>query len=92
MKDTTFKIRISEKELDAAKVQANAAGMSVAELLRAKLRGAVVVAQVDTETVSELRRLGGLCKHLFSEGVDPAATGSALKALENAAARLAPKS
>lgn len=91
MKDTTFKIRISEKELDAAKIQANAAGMSVAELLRAKLRGAVVVAQVDTETVAELRRLGGLCKHLFTQGADPTATGAALKALEDAAARLAPR-
>lgn len=49
---------------------ADIAGMSISEMVRARYFGRPVVANVDKVTIKELRRLGGLLKsiHLESGG------------------------
>ncbi len=86
---TTIKIRINNKEKEAAQVQAEAAGLSLSALTRALLAGVQIRTKADAAVLGELRRLGGLVKKAFTEGVDPQATSAALKVLEQAAARLA---
>ena len=44
------------------------AGMTLSNYLRHRVLGHRVVAQADQVTIRELRRLGGLAKHLHNEG------------------------
>ena len=90
-KNTILKFRLTEKEKDFIHAQAEAAGLPASEYVRAIALGHEIRTQADIAVLNELRRLGGLCKHLYNGGVDPTATASALAALESAAARLAPR-
>jgi hypothetical protein len=69
---------------------AEAAGLSVAELVRRRVLGRPVVARTDATTIRELRRLGGLLKkvHVDSGGAYSAATADALVELTRAIAAL----
>lgn len=60
-------IRFTPAELTEIKQQAEAAGMSVGEYVRRRALGKAVAAQVDLQTVNELRRLGGLLKHVYNQ-------------------------
>ena len=91
LKKTNFIFRLTEKEKDFIHAQAEAAGLPASEYVRAIALGHEIRTQADVAVLNELRRLGGLCKHLYNKGMDPDATGSALAALESAAARLAPR-
>lgn len=91
LKKTNFIFRLTEKEKDFIAAQAEAAGLPASEYVRALALGHEIRTQADVAVLNELRRLGGLCKHLYNGGIDPEATGSALAALESAAARLAPR-
>lgn len=90
-KNMILKFRLTEKEKDFIHAQAEAAGLPASEYVRAIALGHEIRTQADVAVLNELRRLGGLCKHLYNGGVDPTATASALAALESAAARLAPR-
>ena len=91
MKDAILKMRLTADEKNFIRTQAEAAGMPASAYVRAMATGNVIRTKTDAMVLNELRRLGGLCKHLFANGADPAATGEALRALEAAAARLAPR-
>lgn len=61
-------IRCYEDEKEIIKEKARLSGLSVgAFMLRCALKRRIT-AKIDTELVMELRRLGGLQKHLFNEG------------------------
>lgn len=61
-------IRCLPEEKEAIQKKAKTAGLSVGEFLRRAALGRRIDAQCDTEMIMELRRLGGLQKHLFREG------------------------
>lgn len=91
MKDAILKMRLTADEKKFICAQAEAAGLPVSAYVRALAVGNTIRTKTDAAVLNELRRLGGLCKHLFNNGADPGETGSALRALEAAAARLAPR-
>ena len=91
MKDAILKMRLTADEKSFIRMQAEAAGLPVSAYVRALATGNVIRTKTDVVVLNELRRLGGLCKHLYNNGANPEATGSALKELEAAAARLAPR-
>ena len=91
MMDTMVKIRLTAEEKIRAQAQADAAGMTLSAFIRALLSGVNIRSVADTAVLAELRRLGGLVKHAYMSGSDPAATCAALAALQAAAARLAPR-
>lgn len=86
---TSFILRISKEDLAAAKKKAADAGLSLSELIRLQLTDAQIMTRVDTEAMAELRKLGGLCKHLYNKGAPSEDTGAALHALGCAASALA---
>ena len=90
-RDTSIMTRLSQEEKDFVKAQAEAAGLRPSAYVRALATNHTIRSKVDVAILNELRRLGGLCKHLFNNGADSSATSTALKELEAAAARLAPK-
>jgi hypothetical protein len=77
-------------ELEAA---AETAGVTLSEYIRRRALGRRVVARralTDLQTLNELRRLGGLVKHLALEEVGhPDDLRTALSALREAAERVA---
>ncbi|EGZ8610208.1 TPA: plasmid mobilization protein MobA [Salmonella enterica subsp. enterica serovar Muenchen] len=61
-------IRCFPEEKEAIQEKAKTAGLSVGEFMRRSALSRRIDAQCDTEMIMELRRLGGLQKHLFKEG------------------------
>lgn len=53
-------VRVAPAEKVALRETAAAAGMPVAELVRARALGRPIVSRTDATTIRELRRLGGL--------------------------------
>jgi hypothetical protein len=84
-------IRVAPVEKAALREMAGAAGIPVAELVRGRAIGRRIVSRTDATTIRELRRLGGLLKHvhLESRGAYSAETAGALTSLRAAIARLA---
>ncbi|MCW7763459.1 plasmid mobilization protein MobA [Photorhabdus luminescens] len=61
-------IRCFPEEKEAVKKKAEAAGLSIGAFMLRSALGRRIDARCDTELIMELRRLGGLQKHLFKEG------------------------
>ena len=64
---TRIALRISEKEAQEVKEQAEASHLTLSEYARRRLLGKRIVAQADMNMLAELRRLGGLLKHIHNE-------------------------
>lgn len=104
-KTSLLKIRVTEEDLNFIRQQAESAGLPASTYVRGLVMGHTMRSGSDAAMLDELRVLGGqlgsiggLCKQLWKAGVDPVATKAALdssvqasKALEQAAARLAPR-
>ena len=60
--------RLTEEEYSDLQEQADVAAISLSEYVRRRIFGRQVVSKLDLRTLAELRRLGGLVKHVFSEG------------------------
>ncbi len=88
-----LEIRLTNAEREQLKEMAEAAGLSVSELLRLRALGRAVQASSDMTTIRELRRLGGLQKHtinkLLNETGVTAECIDTIKALREAIERLA---
>ena len=84
-------VRMAPAEKARLRDMAAAAGVAVAELVRARALGRPVVPRTDAATIRELRRLGGLLKlvHVESRGAYRAETAAALASLHVAITRLA---
>jgi len=86
-------VRFRSGELEELSNQAEACGLSVSELIRRKALGKHVVSVIDSKMLSELRRIGGLIKHLFNEtnGLYRQKTSALLDELHAAAVRVGRK-
>lgn len=91
LKKTNFIFRLTDEEKKFIHDQAEAAGLPASEYIRALAMGHEIRTKTDAAVLNELRRLGGLCKHLYNQGMDPGETGKALAAVSAAADRLAPR-
>jgi hypothetical protein len=60
-------VRFRPGELSGLSEQADMSGLSVSELVRRRALKMRVIPATDLRTLSELRRIGGLVKHLFNE-------------------------
>jgi hypothetical protein len=83
--DAVINIRLKTAEKARLQEDADLAAISMSELVRRRFFGRPVLASADQAMIRELRRLGGLLKHLHNEtgGVlhrDTAAVLAALKA------------
>jgi hypothetical protein len=83
-------VRFRSSELSGLSEQADMSGLSVSELIRRRALKMHVVPVTDLRTLSELRRLGGLLKHLFNEtnGLYRQKTAAILDELHAAAVRV----
>ena len=84
-------VRLTAAEKARLKDDADLAGLSVSEFVRRRSLGRPIIAQADAVTIKELRRLGGLVKHLHNEtgGVYSRETAAALVALRGYIEQLA---
>lgn len=62
-----LKVRCLPSEAEAIKDKALDSGVSVSEFLRCAALGRRTRSTTDSQIINELRRLGGLQKHLFTE-------------------------
>lgn len=84
-------VRLTPEEKSQLAEQAGTAGLTVSALVRKRVMGRAVVASTDAAMLRELRRLGGLFKHLFAQGADTApALADVRRALEALATRQQP--
>jgi hypothetical protein len=84
-------VRVAPAEKEQLRKIADAAGLRVAELVRARALGRPVVSRTDATMLRELRRLGRLVKwlHLKSGGAYDRETAEAFAALSAALRRVA---
>ena len=83
-------VRVAPEEKEQLRRIAAGAGISVAELVRARALDRPVVSRTDATTIRELRRLGGLLKkiHVDSGGAYSRETAAALTELRAEILRL----
>lgn len=81
--DAVINVRCTQHEKAHLKRSAEEAGMSLSEYVRRRALGRVVIASADAAVLRELRRLGGLLKHVHisSGGAYSHYTAEALTAL-----------
>jgi hypothetical protein len=81
--DTFINVRVTTEEKQRLRSDAGTAGLSVSAFARRRLMGRPVLAKHDEAVVRELRRMGGLAKHIYLEGkrVNPKETKSILVAI-----------
>jgi len=76
-------VRLTKAEKEELREAAALAGLSVSEYVRRRALGRRVVASADLAVIRELRRLGGLVKHIYgnSGGAYSRETAAALAAI-----------
>ena len=85
-------VRLTKDEKERLREDADLAGLSVSELVRRRYFGRPIVANTDMVMVRELRRIGGLLKHVHisSKGAYSSDTARALSELTKQLERLEP--
>jgi len=83
--DAVINVRLTSAEKARLREDADLAGVSVSELVRRRYFGRPIVANADAVMLKELRRLGGLLKHVHSEsrGAYSQHTAAALAAIKD---------
>jgi hypothetical protein len=78
-------VRLSEEERKRIWEQAEASALSVSEFIRRRTLGKQIVSRADLRALAELRRLGGLLKHVHLEtrGSYSRDTANAIRAIES---------
>ena len=66
-KNKRLTVRFRPEELKNLSGQADTSGLCVSELVRRRALRMRVVPVTDLKMISELRRIGGLIKHMFNE-------------------------
>ena len=76
-------LRLAPDEKERLLSDADLAGLSVSEVIRRHYFGRPIIANADAAMIRELRRMGGLMKHLHIEsgGLYSANTGAAINAI-----------
>lgn len=82
--DAVVNVRLTSAEKIRLKEDAELAGLSMSELVRRRYFGRPIVASADAVMLKELRRIGGLLKHIHasSGGVYSKETSEALVVLK----------
>ena len=82
--DAVINVRLTLAEKARLREDADVAGLSVSELVRRRYFGRPIVANADAVMLKEVRRLGGLLKHIHSEsrGAYSKETAAALVAIK----------
>lgn len=82
--DAFINVRLTSSEKARLKEDADLANLSMSELIRRRYFGRPIIAAADAVMLKELRRLGGLLKHVHSEsgGAYSQETASALLAVK----------
>jgi hypothetical protein len=88
--DATLNVRLTASEKARLKEDAELAGLSMSELVRRRYFGRPILASADAVMLKELRRLGGLLKHVHLEsgGAYSESTADALGELRGYIAKL----
>ena len=83
--DAVINVRLTLAEKARLKEDADLAGLSLSELVRRRYFGRPIVANADAVMLKELRRLGGLLKHIYNEsrGAYSKETAAALIAIRD---------
>ena len=83
--DAVINVRLTAAEKLRLREDADLAGVSVSELVRRRIFGRPIIASADAVMLKELRRLGGLAKHLHQEsrGAYSKETAAALIAIRD---------
>ena len=83
-------LRVTPDENAIIKEQAELSGLSISEYVRKRALGFHIMPKSELNILKELRRLGGLVKHVYSEsqGLYSTETSAALNALTSYAHRL----
>lgn len=81
--DAVVNVRLTSEEKERLRDDADMAGMSMSELIRARYFGRKIVASANALMIKELRRIGGLLKHVHnqSDGAYSRDTAAALVSL-----------
>lgn len=88
--DAVINVRLTCSEKDKLKEDAKLAGLSMSELVRRRYFGRPIIANADALMIKELRRIGGLLKHIHNEssGAYSETTAKALSELRTYIHRL----
>jgi len=84
------RVRMTPEDEAAIREKAEAAGVTMSAFLRAAALGRKAPSRIDLQIVNELRRLGGLQKHLFTQsgGQGGAEHGALLDEIRDAIRRI----
>jgi hypothetical protein len=82
--DAMLRLRLTTSEKERLREDADLAALSMSELVRRRYFGRPIIANADAIMIKELRRLGGLVKHVHNEsnGVNSKETAEVLVALK----------
>ena len=83
--DAVINVRLTAAEKAKLKEDADLAGLGMSELVRRRYFGMPIIANADAVMLKELRRIGGLLKHIHNDsgGVYSKDTAGALVALKD---------
>ena len=65
--DAIVNVRLTSSEKERLKEDADMAGLSMSELVRRRYFGKPIIANADAIMLKELRRIGGLIKHVHNQ-------------------------
>jgi hypothetical protein len=84
-------LRLSEEEYASIADELTVCGLTISALTRKRLLGERVASRADLAVLAELRRLGGLFKHSYTEtgGVYSELTANAIRDISNCVKKLA---
>lgn len=90
-RDAVINVRLCAAEKVSLQTEAQIAGLSMSELVRRRYFGRPILASADLAMIRELRRIGGLLKHVHveSNGAYSELTASVLVELKSGIRRLA---
>ena len=82
--DAMLRLRLTAGEKERLREDADLAALSMSELVRRRYFGRPIIANADAIMIKELRRLGGLVKHIHNEsnGANSKETADVLIALK----------
>lgn len=88
--DAIANVRLTSDEKARLQEDADLAGLSMSELIRRRYFGRPIVANADQIMLRELRRLGGLVKHIHnqSDGAYSEDTAAVLRSIKAAIEKL----
>lgn len=91
--DAIVNVRLTSSEKERLKEDADMAGLSMSELVRRRYFGKPIIANADAIMLKELRRIGGLVKHVHnqSNGAYNSETTAALSTLKKYIEKLTAK-